>query len=263
MHCPEAHIDTIFFILIDAEQKAHFLFMTRNCHSPDVFVSEPEPETDDEEAHVGYDDVGVQGMSCDDEMEQAADSEDDGQDSYDSEIDQVIWTVEVGGAASDGDISEDEREDLTVDEDFFGEDEMEDDPTVDEDFFGNDEMEDDPTVDEDFFDDGEIQACGVEEEEENEMEIFSAQEGVSDAEGDYEDDDDDAEDDGSDDEITRPARHLRNVVGSDDDGEVAARAVHPPGTMAVFDELAPGDIDNPCEFQIKKTLQCEIICHGG
>ena len=56
-----------------------------------------------------------------------------------------------------------------------------------------------------------------------------------------------------DDEITRPARHLRNVVGSDDDGEVAARAVHPPGTMAVFDELAPGDIDNPCEFQIKEN----------
>ena len=124
-----------------------------------------------------------------------------------------------GGAASDGDISEDEREDLAVDEDFFGDDEME--------------------------------AFGVEEE--NEMEIFSVQEGVSDAEG-----DDEAagmllaEDDDSDDEITRPARHLRNVVGSDDDGEVTARAVHPPGTMAVFDELAPGDIDNPCEFQIKK-----------
>ena len=111
----------------------------------------------------------------------------------------------MGGAVSDGDISEDG---------------MGDDPTVDEDFFGDDEMEDDPSDEEDFFDNG------VEEED-----------------GD--------EDDDSDDEIIRPARHLRNVVGSDDDGEVTARAAHPPGTMAVFDELAPGDIDNPCEFQIK------------
>ena len=69
---------TQFFILLDAEQKAHFLFMTRNCHSPDVFVSEPEPETDDDEAHVGYDDVEVEGMSCDDdEIDQTADSDND------------------------------------------------------------------------------------------------------------------------------------------------------------------------------------------
>ena len=114
-------------------------------------------------------------------------------------------------------------------------------------------MEVDPTVDEDLLDDDEMQAFCVEEEEENEMEIFNAQEGVSDAEGGDEGDDDDDEDDVGDDEITRPARHLRNVVGSDDDGEVTARAVHPPGTMAVFDELAPGDIDNPCEFQIKEN----------
>ena len=211
----------IFFILIDAEQKAHFLFMTRNCHSPDVFESAPEPETDDEEAHVGYDDCEVQGMSCDDEMEQAADSEDDGWDSYDSEMDQVIWTVEVGGAVSDGDISEDEMgDDPTVDEDFFGDDEMEDNPTDEEDFFDNgvegeeesemeidsaqggvsdaegdddsdDETEDDPTDDEDFVDNG------VEEEEESELEVVSAWEGVSDAEG---DDGDGDEDDGSDDE---------------------------------------------------------------
>ena len=99
--------------------------MTRHCHSPDFFLSEPEPETDEEEAYVGYDDVEVEGMSCDDEMDQAVDSDDDGHDSYDSELDHDIWTVEVGGAASDGDISEDEREDLTVDEDFFGDDEME------------------------------------------------------------------------------------------------------------------------------------------
>ena len=170
---------------------------------------------------MGYDDVEVEGMSCDDdEMDQTADSDNDEQDSDDAEIDNVVWTVEVGGAASDGDVSEDEREDFAVGEDVFGDDEME--------------------------------AFGVEEE--NEMEIFGVQEGVSDAEG-----DDEtagmllAEDDDYEDEITRPARHLRNVVDSDDDGEVAARAVHPPGTMAVFDELAPGDIDNPCEFQIKEN----------
>ena len=174
--------------------------MTRHCHSPDLFLSEPEPETDEEEAYVGFDGVEVEGMSCD--------------DSYDSELDHDIWTVEVGGAATDGDISEDEIEDLTVDD--------------------------------------EVGAFGVGEE--NNMEVFIAQEVAPDAEG-----DDEAlnmflaEEDDSDDEITRPARHLRNVVDSDDDGEVSTRAVHPPGTMAVFDELAPGDIDNPCEFQIKKN----------
>ena len=83
------------------------------------------------------------------------------------------------------------------------------------------------------------------------------QEGVSDAEDDdvtagmiLAEDESECDDD---DEIVRPARHVRNVVDSDDDGEVAARAVHPPGTMAVFDELASGDIDNPCEFQIKEN----------
>ena len=49
-------ISTHLSILIDAEQKAHFLFMTRRCHSPDAFESAPEPEADDEEAYVGYDD---------------------------------------------------------------------------------------------------------------------------------------------------------------------------------------------------------------
>ena len=38
-----------------------------------------------------------------------------------------------------------------------------------------------------------------------------------------------------------------------DDGDVAAGPVHPPETMAVFDELALGDAINPCEFQIKIT----------
>ena len=60
-------------------------------------------------------------------------------------------------------------------------------PTVDEDFFGDDEMEDDPTDEEDFFDNG------VEGEEESEMEIDSAQGGVSDTEGD-DDSDDETED---------------------------------------------------------------------
>ena len=60
-------------------------------------MSGPEPETDDEEAHVGYDDVEVDGMSCsDDEMDQTADSDADDRDSNDAEIDNVVWTVEVG-----------------------------------------------------------------------------------------------------------------------------------------------------------------------
>ena len=68
---------------------------------------------------------------------------------------------------------------------------------------------------------------------------------VSDVECDGDDGDD------SDDQVVRPTRHLRNVVGSDEDGEATVRATHPPGTMAVFDELAPADINNPCEFQFK------------
>ena len=59
------------------------------------------------------------------------------------------------------------------------------------------------------------------------------------------------EEDDEEEEVARPVRRVRNVGDSDDDGETAARPVHPPGTMAVFDELAPGDINNPCEFQIK------------
>ena len=51
--------------------------------------------------------------------------------------------------------------------------------------------------------------------------------------------------------VARPTRRVRNVVDSDDDGDTAAGPVHLPWTMAVFDELAPGDIVNPCEFQIK------------
>ena len=90
-------------------------------------MSEPEPETDDDEAHVGYDDVEVEGMSCDDdEMSQTVNSDNNEQDSDDAEIDNVVvWTVELGGVASDGDVSEDEREDFAVDEDVFGDDEIE------------------------------------------------------------------------------------------------------------------------------------------
>ena len=60
-----------------------------------------------------------------------------------------------------------------------------------------------------------------------------------------------------DDEVVRPARHVRNVFDSDSDGEPAnedggaeVSAVQPPGTMVVFDELAPGDATNPCEFSL-------------
>ena len=84
---------------------------------------------------------------------------------------------------------------------------------------------------------------------EDEMEVLDAEEDDATAGMILAEDESDECDD--DDEVARPVRRVRNVVDSDDDGEVAARAVHPPGTMAVFDELAPGDIDNPCEFQIK------------
>ena len=119
------------------------------------------------------------------------------------------------------------------------------------------DSESDSESDSDSDDETEDGSTGVEEEE-----VDSAWGSVSDAEGDDGDDGDENDgdddegcvdngDDDSDDQIVRPVRHLRNVVGSDDDGEVTARAAHPPGTMAVFDELAPADIDNPCEFQIK------------
>ena len=189
-------------------------------------MMEPEPETGDNETHVGYDDVEVKGMSCDDdETNLAADSDGNEQESDDTEIDNVVWTVELGGVASDADVSEDEREDFAVEEDVF---------------------------------DDEIEGFDAEEGVfENEMEIVGVEEGVSDAE---EDDatarmilaEDESECDDND-EIARPVRRVRNVVDSDDDGEVAARAVHPPGTMAVFDELASGDIDNPCEIQIMEN----------
>ena len=252
--------------------------MTRRCHSPDAFESAPEPEADDEEAYVGYDDGEIQGLPYEDEIEPTADSEDDG------------W---------DGDISEDEMGDGPIaDEDFFGDDEMEDNPTDEEGVLDNgvegeedgemevdsdsesdndsdngvegeedgemevdsdsdSDSESDSESDSDSDDETEDGSTGVEEEE-----VDSAWGSVSDAEGDDGDDGDENDgdddegcvdngDDDSDDQIVRPVRHLRNVVGSDDDGEVTARAAHPPGTMAVFDELAPADIDNPCEFQIK------------
>ena len=100
----------------------------------------------------------------------------------------------------------------------------------------DDETEDDSTDDEYFVNNG------VEEEEESELEVDSAWGSVSDAEGDDGDEDDGSDgetefapaadedcvangveeedgdgDDDSNDEIIRPVRHLRNVVGSDDD----------------------------------------------
>ena len=53
-------------------------------------------------------------------------------------------------------------------------------------------------------------------------------------------------------EVARLARCVRNVVESDDDDDINAEGgpVQPPVTMVVFDELAPGDAINPCEFQI-------------
>ena len=84
---------------------------------------------------------------------------------------------------------------------------------------------------------------------EDEMEVLDAEE--DDAPAGMILAEEESEEDDNDDEVAHPVRRVRNAVDSDDDGETAARAVHPPGTMAVFDELAPGDIDNPCEFQIK------------
>ena len=59
-----------------------------------------------------------------------------------------------------------------------------------------------------------------------------------------------------DEEVVRPARHVRNVFDSNsgepanEDGGAEVGAVQPPGTMVVFDELAPGDATNPCEFSL-------------
>ena len=61
------------------------------------------------------------------------------------------------------------------------------------------------------------------------------------------------------DEVVRPRRHVRNVVNSDDepingDGDAEVGPVQPPGTIAVFDELAPEDAANPCEFSLPWLL---------
>ena len=99
--------------------------------------------------------------------------------------------------------------------------------------------------------------------DEDEMDVFDAEEDVFEDEMnvfDAEEDDatagmipaeEESEEDDNEDEVACPVRRVRDALDSDDDGETTARAVHPPGTMAVFDKLAPGDIDNPCEFQIK------------
>ena len=131
----------------------------------------------------------------------------------------------------DGDVSKDERDVFDAEEDVF-----------DAEMEGFD-------AEEDVFED-EMEIFGAEEDIfEDEMEVLDAEKddataGMILAENESDECDDD-------DEVARPVRRVRNVVDSDNDGEAAARAVHPPGTMAVFDKLAPGDIDNPCEFQIK------------
>ena len=177
-----------FFILPDADQKAHFLYMTRNCCSPDGFLVESEPDTDDAGSYMGYIDTEVEDMPVDgDETEEEADSDGNYLDSDDTGIDYGVWTVEYGEVV--GDVDEDEMDVVDMEED-------------------------DATA-------GMIPAEEETEEDEDEY------------------------------EVARPIMRVRNVVDSDDDGETAARPVHPPGTMAVFDELAPGDIVNPCEFQIK------------
>ena len=80
-----------------------------------------------------------------------------------------------------------------------------------------------------------------------------------------------AEETDEEEEVARPARRVRNVVESDGDDDVNAEAgpVQPPGTMVVFDELAPGDAINQCEFQsiIIISLFCSQMssvwnCHG-
>ena len=80
-----------------------------------------------------------------------------------------------------------------------------------------------------------------------------------------------AEETDEEEEVTRPAQRVRTVVDSDGDDDVNAEAglVQSPGTMVVFDELAPGDAINPCEFQIERmiSLFCSQMssvwnCHG-
>ena len=47
----------------------------------------------------------------------------------------------------------------------------------------------------------------------------------------------------SDDEITRPRRHIRNVVDSDDDDKPQPNT--PTNTISGEDDAAPQDVDNP------------------
>ena len=151
--------------------------MTRNCCSPEGYEVESEPDTDDTDSYMGYDDMEVEGVPVDEDdaaagmipVEEETDSDADEPDTDD--MDYGVWTVEYGEVVGGDDVV----------------------------------------------------AGMIPAEEETDKE----------------------------DEVARPTRRVRNVVDSDDDGDVAAGPVHPPGTMAVFDELAPGDIINPCEFQIK------------
>ena len=67
--------------------------------------------------------------------------------------------------------------------------------------------------------------------------------------------------DSDNDEVVRPGRHVRDVVDSDSDdepdngdGDAEVGPVQQPGTIAVFDELAPWDAVNPCEFSLPSLL---------
>ena len=96
-------ISTPFFILPDDDQKAHFLYMTRSYCSPDVFMMESEPDTDDAESHKGYIDAEVEDTPVDgDETDEEADSDDNEQESDDTGFDYGVWTVECGEVGGEG-----------------------------------------------------------------------------------------------------------------------------------------------------------------
>ena len=70
--------------------------MTRNCCTPDGFMVESEPDTDDAGFHMGYIDTEVEDILVDgDDTEEEADSDGDELDSDDMEIDYEIGRAHV------------------------------------------------------------------------------------------------------------------------------------------------------------------------
>ena len=68
-------------------------------------MMEPEPDTDDAESHVGYNDAEVEGTPDDgDETNEEADSDENEQEQDNTEIDNGVWAVEFGQVVSDGDV---------------------------------------------------------------------------------------------------------------------------------------------------------------